>query len=271
MLLILLLFLVCWLYGVENIVAFVSSSHPVKCFTTDPFKQSIFSSMKRVTSLQAPFFWRVTLFGFVYCFHYIFGPQCAVRGFAGLNSRMFKKHKNSVAKKIRSFLNPKKQSTMDFHRDKDHHNQMDPQATVWRPAVRFYQRDVQVYTAPFDMKEDGTNYLYRAQVTLSRNLNDNTLCLFFFERDASNDSFPKLVIPLGTVGDKRLAKVSEKTSTSLHGKITLFTIVSVNMTFTTKPMKVTLYMPIKDMLQLDQAMSSAVEKWPEQEALVRYS
>jgi hypothetical protein len=141
-----------------------------------------------------------------------------------------------------------------------------PNSSGWLPAVRFHCLDAHVMLAAHDEREDGTFLLHRAQVVLWRNLTDNTLALAFLDREAQNDQFPELIIPLGIVYEK---KVSLQCSGSglIRGKMVLKTATSLAMSVTTKPTKITVYLRENVMNTLDAAMEAAVQKWPNQQEL----
>ena len=146
---------------------------------------------------------------------------------------------------------------MSFAWDKD------KQATgsaslVWNPRVRFHLLDVQVKVGPHDAKEEEWYFLYRSQLLLSRNLNDNSLALVFLDREAENDAFPKLIIPLGVVYEKDLSQSKNK----VDGKMVLKTVTSMVMHVTTKPNKISLFMSAENMSKLDEAIAEAVENGP---------
>jgi hypothetical protein len=129
--------------------------------------------------------------------------------------------------------------------------------------VRFHGRHVHLKISA----SDGTKerfFLESGQVVLWRNGLDNSLSLAFFDREAKNDLFPKIIIPLGLVLFKNCAYLLTSGDGPPRGKFLIQTSCSVDMTFTTKPMDVVVYMNAGDAQKLDEAMMDAVQKWPRQ-------
>jgi hypothetical protein len=129
--------------------------------------------------------------------------------------------------------------------------------------VRFHAQHVHAKVASCDGSFNKF-FLESGQVVLWRNeFLDNALSLAFFERDAMNDVFPTLVLPLGQVVSKNCTYFISGT-VGERARFLVKTSCSLDTRLTIKPMDVTFYLNRDDAKRLDSTMMDSFNKWPNQ-------
>ena len=134
-------------------------------------------------------------------------------------------------------------------------------------SVLFHRPDVHVFISRHDNECDGMAVVDRGQLVLWHDQKDTSLSLGFLDRFAKNDFFPKMIVPLGLVATKEWCIVKSTSGKCTKGRMILKTISSVDMLITTAPTKITFYLPVEEMEQLNQAMKETVGRWPNQREL----
>lgn len=119
------------------------------------------------------------------------------------------------------------------------------------------------------MKVVATFSLKADKSFLGANEGDSTLSIAFFDRSASNDCFPVMIVPLGLVIKKDFSVCKEPNKNTVpRGKFTLVSSVSMNMKYSTKPSKIVFYLNEDDANLLNLELKRSTALWPHQRGLV---
>jgi hypothetical protein len=144
-----------------------------------------------------------------------------------------------------------------FHCSPDNEEQEEAK----RILTRHVANGALVYRCDFDQDikkyGDGEMLVDRGKVLLQRDTSKNILFLSFFSKDMTNDHFPDLVIPVGSVDAIETKIIISENRHHFRGRMRIHTRHTLNSISSLKPWVVTIKMAVEDVDALMQACAAA--------------
>jgi hypothetical protein len=129
----------------------------------------------------------------------------------------------------------------------------------------FHSPKATVQINTLDREDNGQTIVDRGHLLLQRDALYNSVSLAFYNKDARNDMFPKLVIPLGFVVATDFSIVKSLNGHKTFGRVRLATCCSIDTLLSVLPMRITILLSDLDELALlDEAITSCKGKWPQE-------
>ena len=118
---------------------------------------------------------------------------------------------------------------------------------------------------------DGEMLVDRGKVLIQRDASKNILFLSFFSKDMTNDQFPDLVVPFGSIDYIETKIIVSKNGHHLRGRMRIRTRHTLNSIISLKPWVVTIKMTVEDVDALMQACAAASDLYNQDGLVLRES
>ena len=136
---------------------------------------------------------------------------------------------------------------------------------ISRVTSCFHSLKATVQINTLDREDDGQTIVDRGHLLLQRDALYNSVSLAFYNKDACNDMFPKLVIPLGFVVATDFSIAKSLNGHKTFGCVQLATCCSIDTLVSVLPMRITILLSdLDEMALLDEAITTCKEKLPQE-------